>query len=73
MKRMDGGMFRNLLPTILFPNDSQCPKCGYFDTSRIDVLDLLKERAIRMGKEENVTQARCKCGLDVMVQLPYKE
>ena len=70
---MDKLMFRNILPMIFFPNDAQCPKCGYFNTMREDVLDLLRERAIMSGREVNVNEAKCRCGPLTLVQLPYKE
>ena len=62
------GMFANIrrpMGGTGLPTDSQCKKCGLFDTSRQDVLAIL-EREERMHPKVSfsllVGQARCKCG-----------
>ena len=59
-----GSIFHSLMPyETLFPNDSQCKKCGLFDTSRDDVMAVIIERQEKWPKRSiTVQQARCKCG-----------
>jgi hypothetical protein len=56
-------------PPLGLPNDSQCPTCGYFDITRLDVLDLIWA-AINSGgyPQLTVALAKCKCGRDTVVQ-----
>ena len=57
------GLFSNIRPGLNLPNDSQCSSCGFFDTSRQDVVDILWEEQQRDPKRApSISQARCKCG-----------
>lgn len=70
MDRINGGMFANLVPQAPypFPDDSQCPECKFFDTSRQDVMNLLIEWYVKTKRAPTVEQARCKCKLPFWLQ-----
>ncbi len=69
MDKMSGGMFNfkkssNICPPLNFPDDSQCPKCRLFDTSRLDVLKILADAFEDYGKRApDIRKATCRCGL----------
>jgi len=61
-------------PPLNLPNDSQCPSCGYFDVTRLDVLEIIWA-AIESKRypQLSVAGTRCKCGRDTVVQGGFTE
>jgi len=64
-----GTLYEDSLPGFSFPNNSQCTNCGFYDTSRLDVLKTVENlRTLKRTQHITIASARCRCGPLVMMQ-----